>query len=398
MDTEDIRALRARRYKSAGVQDAAVEEGGVASAATGSSEAIGFNFKSGVTTVPVSIKDEADANEALSKYTTLQDTSDEDTDAVSASLQRAESSRVRNPYPNVSFARENIKQERGPTSGASSYPAFVPSREDLRPNRETRSPSPIPTPTREPEPAAEERLCRICFSPQTPDERLISPCKCKGSAKWIHENCLNQWRVASQNRRSFYQCDQCLYKYSFYRTDFANWLSAPPTVFFCTVLAFTFAMFVGGFIVKFGLWLFPPGSMIYYTTSWLSGWFYTPFDAGTDLLNAVQALVPVVPRKFSDIFVVDVWHFAQGFVSLGMIGVIGFMGTGGLFTMRIFNPRRRRAGNDQGRASLGIGELALILVLFAGCAKIAVSLWRIVREMIMRRLHGASQRIREVHD
>ncbi|ORY80846.1 hypothetical protein BCR37DRAFT_380690 [Protomyces lactucae-debilis] len=363
MDTQDIRQLRARRYKSAAVHNDAQESVAGTSARPNQT----FNFKSGV------VKDEAD--EVLSKYTTLQDTDDEEGDAGN--------------LPQW----ENLEEE----APSSAYPAFKPQREDLRPaSRQTTKPATAASAAEAPAAEEEERLCRICFSPQTPDERLISPCKCKGSAKWIHETCLNQWRIASQNRRSFYQCDQCLYKYSFYRTDVANWLSAPSTVFLFTALAFLFAMFIGGFVVKFGLWLYPPGSMLYHSTSWLSGWFYTPFDAGTDLLNAASALVPIVPRKFSDIFVVDIWHFVQGLVSLGVIGVLGFMGSGGFFTMRLFNPRRRRGEN--GRASIGLGELALILVLFAGCAKIAVSLWRIVGDIVTRRLQGASQRIREVHD
>ncbi|KAI8608035.1 hypothetical protein BC830DRAFT_1086506, partial [Chytriomyces sp. MP71] len=49
----------------------------------------------------------------------------------------------------------------------------------------------------------EPRMCRICFGGEggdvegTPEEdlgRLISPCKCKGSMKYVHLNCINEWR------------------------------------------------------------------------------------------------------------------------------------------------------------------------------------------------------------
>ena len=51
--------------------------------------------------------------------------------------------------------------------------------------------------------------------------RLISPCRCRGTMKFVHLQCLNSWRYASPNRRSVYQCDQCGYKYHFNRTQYA---------------------------------------------------------------------------------------------------------------------------------------------------------------------------------
>lgn len=50
--------------------------------------------------------------------------------------------------------------------------------------------------------------------------RLISPCRCRGTMKFVHLQCLNSWRYASPNRRSVYQCDQCGYKYHFNRTQY----------------------------------------------------------------------------------------------------------------------------------------------------------------------------------
>ena len=41
--------------------------------------------------------------------------------------------------------------------------------------------------------------CRICLEE---DEicNLISPCLCRGTTKYIHEKCLNEWRILSENR------------------------------------------------------------------------------------------------------------------------------------------------------------------------------------------------------
>jgi len=74
----------------------------------------------------------------------------------------------------------------------------------------------------------EERQCRICF---TGDERLLfSPCRCTGSMRFVHVDCLNNWRNASRNPRSFYVCDQCGYQYNLERTRAAKWLEREDLV------------------------------------------------------------------------------------------------------------------------------------------------------------------------
>lgn len=45
--------------------------------------------------------------------------------------------------------------------------------------------------------------CRICRSRD--DEPLISPCKCSGSSKWIHQSCLVQWFQISRATK----CELC---------------------------------------------------------------------------------------------------------------------------------------------------------------------------------------------
>ncbi len=48
--------------------------------------------------------------------------------------------------------------------------------------------------------------CRFCFE----DGQLISPCKCSGSQKWIHETCLKKWyEMKSENR----VCSVCKYRF-----------------------------------------------------------------------------------------------------------------------------------------------------------------------------------------
>lgn len=48
-----------------------------------------------------------------------------------------------------------------------------------------------------------EYECRICRCDG--DENLLSPCKCSGSAGWVHESCLMRWLKLSHSS----QCEVC---------------------------------------------------------------------------------------------------------------------------------------------------------------------------------------------
>lgn len=58
-----------------------------------------------------------------------------------------------------------------------------------------------------------ERLCRICHSCDE-DEQLISPCLCKGSGRWVHRKCLQEWRVKSSRADSYHTCELCQHQYT----------------------------------------------------------------------------------------------------------------------------------------------------------------------------------------
>ncbi|CAH2077174.1 unnamed protein product [Thlaspi arvense] len=54
-------------------------------------------------------------------------------------------------------------------------------------------------------------LCRICRSPEVSDNPLRYPCACRGSIKYVHQQCLLLWL----NRRGYKQCEVCGRSYSF---------------------------------------------------------------------------------------------------------------------------------------------------------------------------------------
>src|SRR5690349_16586124 len=69
-------------------------------------------------------------------------------------------------------------------------------------------------------------LCRICLQEEVDRERLISPCLCKGSMKYVHQDCLNHWRLSSPNPDSVTRCDSCKMIYKLKFRGFAGLLFA----------------------------------------------------------------------------------------------------------------------------------------------------------------------------
>ena len=63
----------------------------------------------------------------------------------------------------------------------------------------------------------EKRTCRICLEEDNDDDRssMIAPCLCKGSSKWVHRHCLDQWRTNQndENHIAFSKCMECKFQY-----------------------------------------------------------------------------------------------------------------------------------------------------------------------------------------
>ena len=56
---------------------------------------------------------------------------------------------------------------------------------------------------------AEESICRICMEPASKDKELISPCKCSGSVRFIHEDCLKTWLISQEGDIDEGKCELC---------------------------------------------------------------------------------------------------------------------------------------------------------------------------------------------
>ncbi|WVN91117.1 uncharacterized protein L203_106367 [Cryptococcus depauperatus CBS 7841] len=60
-------------------------------------------------------------------------------------------------------------------------------------------------------PDEEDDVCRVCRLGDEKDSHLVHPCKCSGSVKYVHPNCLKQWVAQSQKKH----CEICGHRYTF---------------------------------------------------------------------------------------------------------------------------------------------------------------------------------------
>ena len=58
----------------------------------------------------------------------------------------------------------------------------------------------------------EEKTCRLCWGDED-DGPLVQPCACRGTAKFIHSHCLEEWRRTSPKEDAAYRCCQCMKGY-----------------------------------------------------------------------------------------------------------------------------------------------------------------------------------------
>ena len=61
------------------------------------------------------------------------------------------------------------------------------------------------------DPFCEESECRVCRDTGTESEPLLSPCKCDGSIKFVHESCLLRWLSV----KKIDSCELCGHRFVF---------------------------------------------------------------------------------------------------------------------------------------------------------------------------------------
>ncbi|KAI2642221.1 hypothetical protein GGS21DRAFT_501550 [Xylaria nigripes] len=208
-------------------------------------------------------------------------------------------------------------------------------------------------------------------------DRLISPCLCKGSIKYMHEGCLKLWM--NENPSKGYKCDICKYQYRMERLSWAQRLRSPFISLMMTLAILFATVFLLGFVADpiLGLWLDPVGTI---TDSVISGSKFEDDD-------------------FTELGDTDGWveHLLKGVFSLGLLGFVkAFLAMSpwqwwNLRTSGIVSGGTRRAGT--GRQRLENINLTLVLI---GVVTFLYAVWKGTRKYTERTLDRASQKILNV--
>ncbi|ORY59134.1 uncharacterized protein BCR38DRAFT_351590 [Pseudomassariella vexata] len=103
----------------------------------------------------------------------------------------------------------------------------------------TSASSSVSVPTPQSETAGPESIvadvdtCRICRGEQTPGEPLFYPCKCSGSIKYVHQDCLMEWLSHSQKKH----CELCKTPFRFTKLYSPNMPKRLPFYVFASHMA-----------------------------------------------------------------------------------------------------------------------------------------------------------------
>jgi len=200
--------------------------------------------------------------------------------------------------------------------------------------------------------------------------RMLRPCRCKGSQKYVHEDCLGAWRMADPlQKRNYYECPTCRYRYQLQRLTWSNWISGTSAQIGLTLAIFTIAMFVLGFIADPIINLYmDPVSTVAYGGGPSGSLFFEDEDTS--------------------------WaeHFFKGFASMGLLGCAKYAWTVSPWHWRtLIGGRTSVGGNGRNRAR-ELNSLAIAV----GIATIVYAIWKGVRAWSRRTLEKAGERVMDV--
>lgn len=230
------------------------------------------------------------------------------------------------------------------------------------PYAEPQNPNPAPADTTTP---ADDllRKCRICFETSAPPYppspelgRLISPCNCRGSGRYVHTECLQLWRQTSSE--AFYKCPTCLYEYRLRRLAVGSAISSSAATFAATLC-------------------------ILLAVVWALGFVSGPILATYLDLDAEEIELPVARGGWAE-------HFLRGLASLGLLGfakVLYIVGPGSFFGVR----------TSRARGQERVGRLTWI-VIAVGVVNFFVWLWRRVESAVQWWMAKSAADVMEVGD
>lgn len=203
--------------------------------------------------------------------------------------------------------------------------------------------------------------------------RLLCPCKCRGSQKYVHEDCLSAWRRQDPTqRRNYWECPTCRYKYRLQRLTWSSWISSTASQIALTLLIFIVSIFALGFVADpiINMYLDPVSTIA--TAGGPTGSFIFEDEPAT-------------------------WweHMAKGVASLGLLGFAKFLLT--LSPFQWFNIRTGGLGRTHvgGSGRDRLQQLSWITIMI-GLGTFLYAVWKGVRAWSRKTLEQAGERVMDV--
>lgn len=213
--------------------------------------------------------------------------------------------------------------------------------------------------------------------------RLIRPCKCKGTSKYVHEGCLSAWRHADPDysKRNYWQCPTCGYRYRLQRLGIGRVISSVAAQVVLTMAIVLSVIFILGFVADpiINFCLDPAGSIS--GMAWAWGWSTPPrgYEYYYDLYEDEEE------NSWAE-------HMTKGFASLGLLSFfkVIFTSPWQLFFRNSWGSGR--AGTT-GRERFSNTTWLLVVV---GALTFLYTVWKGVRGWARRTLEKAGERVMDV--
>ncbi|PHH63142.1 hypothetical protein CDD81_6293 [Ophiocordyceps australis] len=210
--------------------------------------------------------------------------------------------------------------------------------------------------------------------------RLLSPCRCKGSQKYVHEGCLTSWRMANpMATTNYWQCPTCKFSYRLVRMQWASMLSSKWAQVGLTLTALVLGIFLLGFIADpiLDLWFDPVGTIS---------------DTVANVVSDIEAHRPPPyqePTTWSE-------HFTKGFFSLGFVGFIkSVVAMGPWQWLNLRNSGLLGSGRRRGTGRARMDNFNILFVLI-GTFTFLMAIWKLVNAVSARVLKVVSDKVLDV--
>jgi len=218
-----------------------------------------------------------------------------------------------------------------------------------------------------------EPCCRICFSSEG---ELVSPCCCDGSMRYVHLDCLSEWRFRSMHTDSFVRCDQCKYRYKIRKTWLGlmlrsslclSLMSIAIVVTLCLLGTVVFklldALIVGKRLNEFVLG--PKLSHYVKTHEWPS--------AGPPNSHTEQRFVEMATVYLGRAYL-ELGHLVTSFIAWG---VVGFLTSDSYAVPWLWGTSEDTGSQEEGWAVYTGGRIGIVVLI--GHYRLFSSIWRALK-------------------